>query len=210
MVSLEINDAIFYRGSRALEISLSNSPDIHNFENIPANELQKIEVKSRNYIPYYLKLKLEPDEKYVLTSKNQFITKFIKGDLLQEDNINKNYLENSNELIVLSNIEELTIKIFGSGKNVIFNIEKMNISEFEYRENERNNNEIYEFNMEKGQIKYILGTFNVDEYAFGELKVNYYGTIESGDFEIILAIMKLVVYFLWMINILKNFMKYLL
>ena len=60
----------------------------------------------------------------------------------------------------------------------------MNISEFEYRENERNNNEIYEFNMEKGQIKYILGTFNVDEYAFGELKVNYYGTIESGDFEL--------------------------
>ena len=184
LVSLEINDATFYRGSRALEISLSNSPDIHNFENIPANELQKIEVKSRNYVPYYLKLKLEPDEKYVLTSKNQFITKFIKGDLLQEDNINKNYLENSNELIVLSNIEELTIKIFGSGKNVIFNIEKMNISEFEYRENERNNNEIYEFNMEKGQIKYILGTFNVDEYAFGELKVNYYGTIESGDFEL--------------------------
>ena len=184
LVSLEINDATFYRGSRALEISLSNSPDIHNFENIPANELQKIEVKSRNYVPYYLKLKLEPNEKYVLTSKNQFITKFIKGDLLQEDNINKNYLENSNELIVLSNIEELTIKIFGSGKNVIFNIEKMNISEFEYRENERNNNEIYEFNMEKGQIKYILGTFNVDEYAFGELKVNYYGTIESGDFEL--------------------------
>ena len=136
------------------------------------------------YVPYYLKLKLEPNEKYVLTSKNQFITKFIKGDLLQEDNINKNYLENSNELIVLSKIEELTIKIFGSGKNVIFNIEKMNISEFEYRENERNNNEIYEFNMEKGQIKYILGTFNVDEYAFGELKVNYYGTIESGDFEL--------------------------
>lgn len=184
LVSLEINDATFYRGSRALEISLSNSPDIHNFENIPANELQKIEVKSRNYVPYYLKLKLEPNEKYVLTSKNQFITKFIKGDLLQEDNINKNYLENSNELIVLSNIEELTIKIFGSGKNVIFNIEKMNISQFEYRENERNNNEIYEFNMEKGQIKYILGTFNVDEYAFGELKVNYYGTIESGDFEL--------------------------
>ena len=184
LVSLEINDATFYRGSRALEISLSNSPDIHNFENILANELQKIELKSRNYVPYYLKLKLEPNEKYVLTSKNQFITKFIKGDLLQEDNINKNYLENSNELIVLSNIEELTIKIFGSGKNVIFNIEKMNISEFEYRENERNNNEIYEFNMEKGQIKYILGTFNVDEYAFGELKVNYYGTIESGDFEL--------------------------
>ena len=60
----------------------------------------------------------------------------------------------------------------------------MDSHNFEYRENERNKNDIYTFEMEKDQIKYILGTFNIEEYAYGELKVNYYATIDTGDFEL--------------------------
>ena len=38
--------------------------------------------------------------------------------------------------------------------------------------------------MNENEVKYILGTFDYEEYAFGEYKINYYATVESGEFEV--------------------------
>ena len=38
--------------------------------------------------------------------------------------------------------------------------------------------------MNENEVKYALGTFDYEEYAFGEYKINYYATIESGEFEV--------------------------
>ena len=54
-------------------------------------------------------------------------------------------------------------------------------------EDERNN-EIFEIKMNENEcnegIKYILGTYDYETYAYGQNKVNYYWTIDSGDFEV--------------------------
>ena len=184
LISLEIKDESFYHGGRVLEVSLSNQTNVLNYEEIEYGKFEKIERETINYIPLYEKLILNHEETYIITSQNELITTFIKGDLLEGNNINTNYLDKSNEIIVLSNIKELTIKIFGPGKKVIFYIQRMERNNFEYRENERNKNEIYTYNMEKDQVRYILGTFNIEEYSYGELKVNYYATIDSGNFDL--------------------------
>jgi len=185
LVKVEITDNTYYIGSNYLDVSLGKEVEIIDYTNIENNDAQTIERKIVYYIPTYLKLKFNSDDKYLLTSQNQDLTTFIKGDLITGDNkVNEDYLFNTNEIIVLSGIPELTIRLFGAtDSDIKFHIEKISNSQFQYAENVRNN-EIYEVTMNENEVKYILGTFDFEEYAFGEYKINYYATVESGEFEV--------------------------
>ena len=187
LVSIEIEDENYYYGNRFLEVSIGDQQEIKDLSDVELNVLQKIEMQTQNYIPYYYKLKLDSSKKYLLALQNQvnFISTFIKGDLINKDNtINTDYLTTSNQIMVLSDIEEFTIKLFGPKRDVFFTIEKIDGSNFEYQGDERNNNKIFELNMKKNEVKYILGAYTFEEYAYGASKVNYYATVDSGDFEL--------------------------
>ena len=185
LVKVEITESKYYMGSNYFEVSLGEEVIIKDFTNIENNEAQTIQVKKVEYIPTYFKLILNSKDKYLLTSQNQDLTTFIKGDLITADNkINKDYLESTNEIIVISGIPELTIKLFGSSDSEVkFFLEKIDSSQLQYNENRRNN-DIYEATMNENEIKYILGTFDYEEYAYGVDKIIYYATVNSGEFEI--------------------------
>ena len=113
------------------------------------------------------------------------LTVFIKGDLLNENNeVNTNYLNDENEIVILSGLKELTVKIFGSSSNDIeFFVQKINQKQLLASENKRDN-QIFELEMtEEDNIKYVLGTYDYETYAYGENPVNYYVTYDSGEFE---------------------------
>lgn len=186
LVVIQINDKEYFYGSRALEISIGEQEIIQDFTNITFNALQVIEMNSLNYIPYFKKLNLSLDETYLLFVENQyqFISEFIKGDLMNEQEINTNYLDSDNEVIVLSGIDDLTIRLFGQNKTVNFYIEKIDSNKLEYKEGTRNNSQVFKLNMKANEEKYILGTYTYNDYAYGGLKVNYFATIESGNFEL--------------------------
>ena len=189
LVKVEITENEYYVGSKEIEISLGNEVEIFDLKERDNNKAFTINKTLIDYIPIYFKLVLNPNEKYLLTSQYQDLTSFIKGDLLNENNqINNNYLINTNEIIILSEINELTVKVFGStSKKVIFYIEKIDSNKLMSAENVRNN-EIFEIKMNENEckegIKYILGTYDYETYAYGVNKVNYYATIDSGDFEV--------------------------
>ena len=185
LVKVEITDESYYIGYNYLDVSLGKEVEIIDYTNIENNDAKTIQKKVVDYIPTYLKLKFNSNDKYLLTSQNQDLTTFIKGDLITTDNkVNEDYLFNTNEIIVLSGIPELTIKLFGAtDSEVKFHVEKIGKSQLQYAENERNN-DVYEVTMNENEVKYILGTFDYEEYAFGEYKINYYATVESGDFEV--------------------------
>ena len=190
LVKLEIKENVYYVGSKDIEVSLGNEVENINLKKIEYNKATTINKKLLNDIPTYFKLVLNAEEKYLLTSQNQDLTIFIKGDLLNENNeINKNYLSDDNEIVVLSGIEELTIKIFGSStSDIIFYVEKINKNQIRHVDTKRNNN-IFEITMTEEECNsdnnlYVLGSFDYETYAYGELPVIYYATKESGEFEI--------------------------
>ena len=190
LVKLEIKENVYYVGSKDIEVSLGNEVENINLKKIEYNKATTINKKLLNDIPTYFKLVLNAEEKYLLTSQNQDLTIFIKGDLLNENNeINKNYLSDDNEIVVLSGIEELTIKIFGSStSDIIFYVEKINKNQIKHVDTKRNNN-IFEITMTEEECNadnnlYVLGSFDYETYAYGELPVIYYATKESGEFEI--------------------------
>ena len=185
LIKIEIIESKYYIGSKYIDISLGEDVKIKDFTNIENNAAETIQTKIVDYIPTYFKLILNSKDIYLLTSQYQDLTTFVKGDLITADNtINEDYLESTNEIIVLSGVTELTIKLFGSSDSEVkFFLEKIDSSQLLYNENKRNN-DIYEITMKENEIKYILGTFDNEEYAYGADKINYYATINSGDFEI--------------------------
>ena len=190
LFKVEIVDDGYYVGKRDMEISIGDKLENIDFKSLEYNKASTIEKTLNDYIPIYLKLEFDTNEKYLLTSQYQDLSSFIIGDLLTEDNdINKNYLTNTNEIIILSGIKELTIKIFGSTSNKVkFYVEKIKQQNLLFAENERNN-EIFEIKMSEEEcnnngIKYILGTYDYESYSYGELAVNYYATVDSGEFEV--------------------------
>ena len=182
LVSIEINDDNYYYGNKFLEVSIGEEEKILDY----SNKFQNFKISSLNYIPYYARLLLDSNKKYLLyfPDEYKFVTTFIKGDILNEDkSINTNFLTSDNEIIILSDLKELTLKLFGPKKIVNFSIEEIS-SNFEYKENERDNNYIYKLKMKKDEMRYILGTYSYEDYAYGSLKVNYYATIDKGGFEL--------------------------
>ena len=190
LVKLEIYENVYYIGSKEIEVSLGNEVENINLKDFEYNKAHIINKRLNNDIPTYFKLELTEDDQYLLTSQNQDLTIFIKGDILTEDNkINKNYLSDDNEIVVLSGIKELTIKIFGSStSDIIFYVEKINKNQLKYVDTKRNN-DIFEIIMTENEcnsdnIQYVLGTFDYETYSYGEYPVIYYATKESGEFEI--------------------------
>ena len=188
LVKVEIIEDQYYIGSHNMEVSIGDQVQTYDRTEDEYNKAKEINKKLNDYIPTYLQLKLDSNEMYLLTSQNQELTTYIIGDLLDDKNqINENYLINTNEIIILSNINELTIKLFGSTtKEINIIVEKINKDQLLFAENERNN-DIFEISMDEDEcnnvgVKYVLGTFDYEKYAYGEITVNYYATADSGDF----------------------------
>ena len=187
LVKIEIIEETYFYGGRTLEISIGEQEKIDDYSNLEQNKIKKIEMETKNYIPYYEQLILNSNQIYLLIVKNEdkFISEFIKGDLMINDKtINNDYIDNDNEIMVLSEMDEMTIRLFGRGKKNTFYIQSVNLSNLEYAENTRNDNQIFELNMKKDEVRYILGTYSYSDYAYGGLKRNYYATVQSGSFEL--------------------------
>ena len=187
LVKIEITDEKYFYGGRTLDISIGEQEKVVNYSNLKNDNLKKIEIETKNYIPYYEQLILNNNEIYLLIIKNEdkFISELINGDLMINDTtINNNYLDNDNEIMVLSDMDEATIKLFGRGKNNTFYIQSVNKTNLEYAQNTRNDNQIFELSMKQNEIKYILGTYSFSDYAYGGLKRNYYATIQNGEFKL--------------------------
>ena len=146
LVKIEIIEETYFYGSRTLEISIGEQEMLDDYSKIEQNKIKKIEIETINYIPYYEQLNLDNNQIYLLIVKNEdkFISEFIKGDLMINDKtINNNYIDNDNEIIVLSTMDEMTIRLFGRGKKNTFYIQSVNPSNLVYAENTRNDNQIF-------------------------------------------------------------------
>ena len=188
--TVEIKDESYYYGSKSLEYSMGEEEEIVdyiNLTNIAYNNATKIEKQTEYYIPYYWKLKLDKNDVYLLGISNEhmFVTTFVRGDLISVNNtINLDALESNNEVIVLSNMTEFTIRLFGIKKNVQIYFERVRKNEIEYVQEYRERNKIFTLNMKAGETKYILGTYSFDDYSYGKLTENYYPTNDSGEFDV--------------------------
>ena len=185
IIKLEIKDYSIYYNPQYFTISLSKELETINVINIQAYKAQTITKTTTSYIPFYYKLLLNPESKYIFTAPYQDYILLRKGDLLSNSKINQNYLNDQKDIIILSGLSELTVQIFGNElKNIDFYVEKINSNDVIIMENERYNNEI-SINMNEEECnlnkkKYILGTYNKELYEDGEKRTTKYWMSNNG------------------------------
>ena len=148
-------------------------------------------------IPYYFKININANEKYLLTSPLPESTTYIKGDLIYTDEnnnikINENIFTDPDEIIVLSGISELTLSIMHNKSSlsvVYYYVEKFNDKDVTIIENYRNFEPIeFVFNKEEcsnDKKKYLLGIYNKNIYGkYNKTYTKYWTSNKDGDFEV--------------------------
>ena len=189
IIKLEIKDFGIYYNKNYFTISLSKQLEEIDLEDIPEYHTEIIEINSIKDVPCYYKLNLDSNFNYIFASQFQDYMTLIKGDLLIDSSINKNYINNQNDIILISDTSKLTLQI----SNIELNNEKIYIEKIKSEditiiENERNN-EILKITMpeeycQNNKKKYFIGSYDKDKYGDKGIITNKYWKNEEDDAEI--------------------------
>ena len=188
IIKLEIKDYLVYFSPKSFTVSLSKELEEINLKEIPYYTTKTITKSTKPYIPNYFKLLFDPKSTYILTAPYQDYILLLKGDLLSNSKINQNYLDDQKDIIIIRDISELTVQIFGNELNAVFYVEKIDRKEIYIIENTRDIKEI-SVNMTQEECnsnekKHILGTYNKEMYEDGVNKDVKYWVTNDGEMKL--------------------------
>lgn len=171
----------YYR-SKSLYISYGNETE--NIE-IEDKQYQQLEIKSKSYIPTYTKLLFNKENKYLLNIPYDNDILLINGDILDDNGkLNKNYINNSTDLLIIDNIEEVTIRLFGYQNSITLNIEKYDFNDVIIINQKNKTEEVFKHNyIEKecnpNKMKYVIFLYDINVYFDGFYKSTKYWTSDE-------------------------------
>ena len=193
---IEISKLEKYFSPKNIIITVGPCVEEKNLKYLQYYKAETITLNTKEYIPSYIKINLNPTEKYILTSPYPENTIFTKGDLVIKDDsvsdeikINNNYFMDQDEIIILSDISEITISLLKE-KNVIakFYLEKYEEGNVHIIENYRNYDPFQvrftDEECKNGIKKYLLGIYNKNIYNKYNRTYTKYWTSEYGDFDV--------------------------
>ena len=190
IIKFEIKDYGVYYKPRYFTVSLSKQIEEINLININDYQTNIIKINSNIDVPNYYKLNIKEDSKYIFSSQNQDYMTLIKGDLLIQSAINKNYIDNEKDIIIISGTSGLTIQIsdIELNKEKIY-LEKIKSEDITTIENERTE-EIIRITMTEeycnnysNKNKFLIGNYDKDKYENKEINTVKYWKSEDGEFE---------------------------
>ena len=191
---VEISKLDNYFSPKNFIITLGEELEEKSFLGIDYYKTYSIQETIKPLIPFYVKLILDPKEKYILTSPFPEKTIFTKGDLIIKDEnsnikINQDRFTDPDEIIILSNIAELTINIMHSEtRYATFYLEKYREKELHIIENYRNYEPFQvvftENECNSKTKKYLLGIYNKEIYSKYNRTYIKYWTSNEGDFNV--------------------------
>ena len=185
IIKLEIKDYLIYFSPKSFTVSLSKELEEINLKQIPYYTTKTISKSTKPYIPNYFKLLFDQKSTYILTAPYQDYILLLKGDLLSNSKINQDYLDDQKDIIIIRDISELTVQIFGNELNAVFYVEKIDPKEIYIIEENRDIKEIT-VNMTQEECnsnekKHILGTYNKEMYEYGVNKDVKYWVTNDGE-----------------------------
>ena len=189
---IEISKLDNYYSPKNILISIGEEvEDINFFSIYRAETITRV---IRPYFPRYFKIKLNPDEKYILSSPYPKNTIFVEGDLvIKDENLNiqknNNYFTDKDEIIVLWKKSEITVSVFCSEEfKAIFYVEKFPENDLYVLENMRNNDP-FEVKFEGNDClfnkkKYLLGIYDKEFYSKMNKTYSKYWTTNDGEMKV--------------------------
>ena len=164
LIKIEINPYI-YTIPKSFNISIGKELEHKDLTN---ENYMQINTISESYIPTYLQLSLNQSSKYLLNIPCKDEIMLIKGNLLNENLLNKkNIIKEQTDLYEIENLSELSIRIFGYESNNILNIQKYPDNLIIFNEKERTD-KVYSHKFEEnecksGKMHYLIYKYNIYE-----------------------------------------------
>ena len=190
---VEISKTNYY-SPKNFAISIGDGIEEKFYKTIDYYKAQTISIYLKADIASYIKLVLDPKEKYLLSSPLPNKTIFTKGAIITKDEyqnimINRAQFTDPDEIIVLSGISELTLSLISSSNSYsYFYLEKYNEKDVHIIENYRNYEPFEltydEKECEDNKKKYLFGIYNRQIYSqYNKTYVKYW-TTNDGDFKV--------------------------
>lgn len=134
------------------------------------------------YIPKYIKF-VANEKKYLFYAPYEQYCTLINGDLVENGEINNNYLNETSDLHEIGNLTTITTRIFSKKRKVDFFFEEYNPDDvFIYNFPDRIK-DIYfkEFKDEdcKGKLKNIIFKYNIETFSYGQNNFSNYWTTDG-------------------------------
>lgn len=174
--------------AKSFNISIGQNMKVHDLKANKDYSVSSFELSMLSYIPTYVKLLFDQSSKYLLNIPYEDYIQLIKGDLLEVNEINNNYLDNPTNLHIIEGLSEVTIRLFGYKHNVNLNIQKYNPDEVIIIGQKDRNEDVFsrefsESECQNGKIKYLIYNYDINNYANGENKISKYWTTDNAEFE---------------------------
>ena len=192
VTKVEISEKEKYYIPKSFNISIGEETekDIIDVKSFDKAEAKTFEISCLSYIPKYTRLIFDNSLKYFLRVPYEDYILVINGDILENEEINKKYINNNTDLLVIDGLSEVIIRAFGYQHKFNISIEKFNPEEvkiFEEQKEKNHNIFVQEYNEEQckqGKMKYIIFIYNINLNSYGVNKISKYWTTENADLEV--------------------------
>ena len=188
LIKIKIIISNYYYRSKSFFISYGN--EVENIK-IEDKQYQQLEIKSESYIPTYTKLLFNIENKYLLNIPYDNEILLINGDILnKKEKLNKNYINNSTDLLIIDKIEEITISLFGYQNSITLNIEKFDFNDVIIIHQRNKTEEAFNHTYTKeecnpAKLKYIIFLYDINIYLDGFYKsIKYWTSDEKANMNI--------------------------
>ena len=179
-----------YYGVKSFNISLGKDMKVYDFRANDNYNASSFKLDMISYIPTYVKLLFDISSKYLFNIPYEDYIQLIKGDILEVDGINHNYLDNPTNLHIIEGISEVTIRLFGYKHNINMNIQKYKPNEVIIISQKDRNEDVYsrefsESECQNGKIKYLIYNYDINKYEHGGNKISkYWTTTDNAEFKL--------------------------
>ena len=178
-----------YYTIKSFNISIGQNMKVYDLRTNDNYSASSFKLDMISYIPTYVKLLFDKSSKYLLNIPYQDYILLIKGDLLEGDGINKDYLDNQTNLYIIEGLSEVTVRLFGYKHNVNLNVQKFHSDEVIFIDQKDRNEDVYsrefsETECQEGKIKYLIYNYDINKYAHGESKISKYWTTDNAEIKL--------------------------
>ena len=147
------------------------------------SQTTKFSINALAYIPKYVKFIVENEKKFLFYAPYEQYCTLINGDLVDNFEINTNYLDEASDLHVIDSSQAITARIYSKSRKVDFFFEEYNPEDVIINNSPDRIKDIYslEFTDEdcNGKIKNVIFKYDIENFSWGQNNFSNYWTTDG-------------------------------
>ena len=175
LIKVEINKLNNYQKPKFFNISYGEDAQTEKI-----SETKPIELNPLSYIPLYKQFSFDESNSYLFSAPYDDYCLLINGNLIENDQINSHYINETTDLHDSTDIKTFTARIFSKERKINLFFEKYNKDELTINNlDERiKSGKKFEIN-DCSKNKYYIFRYDINSFSYGQNKLDNYWTSDT-------------------------------